>query len=56
MTIFSKNLGRHGPFGPPDYAYACVFLFLVVRHFLIIYSSYFIFLVYVCIHGPSIFR
>jgi len=22
MTIFSKNLGGHGPFAPPDYAYA----------------------------------
>ena len=22
MTIFSKNFGGHGPFGPPGYAYA----------------------------------
>jgi len=22
MTIFSKNLGGHGPLGPPGYAYA----------------------------------
>jgi len=22
MTMFSKNLGGHGPFGPPGYAYA----------------------------------
>jgi len=22
MTIFSNNLGGHGPFGPPGYAYA----------------------------------
>jgi len=22
ITIFSKNLGGHGPFGPPGYAYA----------------------------------
>jgi len=21
MAIFSKNLGGHGPFGPPGYAY-----------------------------------
>jgi len=24
MTIFSKNLGRHGTFGPPGYAYGPV--------------------------------
>ena len=24
MTMFSKNLGGHGPFGPPGYAHAPV--------------------------------
>ena len=24
MTIFSKNLGVHGPFGPPGYAYGAL--------------------------------
>jgi len=28
MTIFSKNFGGHGPFGPPGYAY-------VIRHWCI---------------------
>jgi len=26
MTIFSKNLGEHGPFGPPGYTYVLVSL------------------------------
>jgi len=26
MTIFSKNLGGHGPFSPPAYAYALMVL------------------------------
>jgi len=32
MTIFSKNLGGYGPFGPPGYAYALYFQFLHSVH------------------------
>jgi len=41
MTIFSKNLGGHGPFGPHGYAYAvlCFRLFAMIPTFTCLYSS-----------------
>jgi len=33
MTMFSKNVGGHGHFGPPDYAYDLVDVFVSVEFF-----------------------
>jgi len=33
MIMFSKNVGGHGHFGPPDYAYDLVDVFVSVEFF-----------------------